>query len=181
MDSDKDFSAKINELSYSAIGKMLLQLLFAMFFIIYISKQFILDFQIVSSDSMSPELQTGDYIIVSKLAYSCFGIPISDIQIGDIVALEYEEKKLVKRVAGLAGDTLYYDDENCFNLRSDSPVSLAYMQKSIVPKDALFLIGDNIRNSRDSRDFGTVASSLIIGKPILIYYSKNNKGITFLK
>ena len=43
-------------------------------------------------------------------------------------------------------------------------------QKIKIPKDALYVLGDNSNNSRDSRYWGFVPKKNLIGKAILIYW-----------
>ena len=45
-----------------------------------------------------------------------------------------------------------------------------------VPEGKLFLVGDNIEFSYDSRDFGFVDEKDVIGKAVLIYASKDENG-----
>jgi signal peptidase I len=44
-----------------------------------------------------------------------------------------------------------------------------------VPKDEYYMIGDNRDNSNDSRFWGTVPYSLVVGKPWFIYFSWDNE------
>ena len=50
----------------------------------------------------------------------------------------------------------------------DVPVNAFYKK---VEKDHFYMIGDNRDNSEDSRFWGSVPYSLIIGKPWVIYFS----------
>ncbi len=44
-----------------------------------------------------------------------------------------------------------------------------------VPKDEYYMMGDNRDNSNDSRFWGTVPYSLVVGKPWFIYFSWDNE------
>ena len=41
----------------------------------------------------------------------------------------------------------------------------------VVPPDMLFMLGDNRDNSLDSRYWGFVPRSYVVGKPLLVYWS----------
>ena len=91
--------------------KFLLLLLSIVFF-----KSAIADLNSISGRSMQPTLLDGDKVWVNKLAYDV-RVPFTDIFLashtdperGDIVIIDSEaaEKRLVKRIVGLPGDTIY--------------------------------------------------------------------------
>jgi len=134
----------------------------------------------IPSVSMVPTLQVGDRIIVSKLS-TTFG----DISRGDVIVFKHPPREqcggdtgpssdLVKRVIGLPGDELTSRNNTIFingkklierwrhapNLGSD----IGYV---VVPKDQYFMMGDNRPSSCDSRMWGTLPKSLIVGKVVL--------------
>ncbi len=47
----------------------------------------------------------------------------------------------------------------------------------IVKKNYFFALGDNINNSSDSRAWGFIPEEYIVGKAMMIYWSKNDDGI----
>ena len=91
--------------------KFLLLLLSIVFF-----KSAIADLNSISGESMQPTLLDGDKVWVNKVAYD-IRIPFTDIFLaslsdpdrGDIVIIDSEVagKRLVKRIVGLPGDTIY--------------------------------------------------------------------------
>ncbi|MEW6423665.1 MAG: signal peptidase I [Bacillota bacterium] len=126
----------------------------------------------VPSGSMEPTLLQGDRILVSKLSY----LNTSPSR-GDIIAFKYPrdpKKTFVKRVIAIGGETVQirngkvYIDGNCLeepyikhNTGNFGPVK--------VPNGYLFVLGDNRNNSEDSRYWGPLPVSNVIGKAIAIY------------
>jgi len=133
----------------------------------------------IPSGSMEPTLQIGDRIVVSKLSVELGTIHIGDIlvfrappavrtQCGDNVA------DLVKRVIGLPGDhltskgnTIYVNGKPLKQPWSHyEPIGKA-IGNVTVAKNHYFMMGDNEADSCDSRFWGTVPRSSIIGKVFL--------------
>jgi signal peptidase I len=130
------------------------------------------------SVAMAPTLNVGDRFLVNRLAYR-FG----DIERGDIVVFKRPPgepdtsiKVLVKRVVGLPGDEVSFKDGAV--LVNGSALVEPYVAPGVrteakrsdvikVPTGQVLVLGDNRTNSFDGRSFGTVDTSLIVGK--LIY------------
>ncbi len=153
----------------------------------------------IPSGSMKPTLQIGDHILVTKFIYGVkipilrkTLIPISDPKRGDIVVFIYPEdrsKDFVKRVIGIAGDTieikskkiylngLPYTDN--FSVYTDDMIIPGEAQPrdnygpKTVPPNSLFVMGDNRDQSYDSRFWGFVDLKDVLGKAFIIYWSWN--------
>ncbi|MEY3386273.1 MAG: hypothetical protein RIR53_1084 [Bacteroidota bacterium] len=140
----------------------------------------------IPSHSMENTLQPGDYIIVNKLAYT-----LRDLRRGDMVIFSRESdstsnpEMYVKRVIGLPADTVTLTHEGVWiNGRPlpDPPTvkmpadPILATQRSpveiIVGTDSVFVLGDNRRNSYDSRYWGCLPTKEIIGAPMFIYWSR---------
>ncbi len=133
----------------------------------------------IPSGSMEPTLHIGDRIIVSKLSVEFGTIHIGDVvvfrappgvkvQCGDAVP------DLVKRVIGLPGDhltsrgnTIYVNGHRLTQWWTHNPVLGKPIGTVTVPANSYFMLGDNEANSCDSRYWGTVPRSDIVGKAIL--------------
>lgn len=134
----------------------------------------------IPSGSMEPTLKVGDRIVVSKLSVEFGTIHIGDIlvfhapaavrtQCGDDVA------DLVKRVIGLPGDHLVSKGNTIYVNGSPlkqpwthyEPLGKAIPAGTVVPKNQYYMMGDNESDSCDSRYWGTVPRSSIIGKAFL--------------
>lgn len=100
-------------------------------------KHFIVDIRMVSSDSMSPTLKKGELVVISKLAYDIFGFEYKQVLPNDIVTFHKYDELLVKRISYITHD------------------------------EKLFVVGDNIENSNDSRSFGLISKDKVIGKAII--------------
>ncbi len=133
----------------------------------------------IPSGSMEPTLQIGDRIVVSKLSVELGTIHRGDIlvfrapaevrtQCGDDVA------DLVKRVIGLPGDhltskgnTIYVNGSPLLQPWTHTEPLGRAIGKVTVPANHYFMMGDNEDDSCDSRYWGTIARSSIIGKAFI--------------
>ena len=89
---------------------------FALLFCIVFFKSAIADLSSISGASMTPTLLDGDKVWVNKLAYD-IKVPFTEFSLaqladpkrGDIVIIDSKiaDKRLVKRIVGLPGDTIY--------------------------------------------------------------------------
>jgi signal peptidase I len=137
----------------------------------------------IPSGSMEPTLDIGNHILVNKLS-----VEFGTINIGDIVvfkappavatACDDDVADLVKRVIGLPGDVLtskgnliYVNGKLLKQKWSHFPALGPEGLKTVtVPPGQYFMMGDNHANSCDSRMWGTVPRSDIIGKVFLKFW-----------
>ncbi len=140
----------------------------------------------IPSGSMEPTLQIGDRILVNKLSYHLHGVDRGNIVVFSRPPTEScggpEVNDLVKRVIGMPGDVLtlsggyVYVDGKRLNETwlpsSEQGITSAGPQGSNwnlsrpyrVPANDYFVMGDNRTDSCDSRYWGPIAKSLIVGK-----------------
>ena len=149
-------------------------------------RTFVVQTFFIPSGSMEPTLQIGDRILVNKLSYHLHGVNRGDIVVFSRPPAEDcggpEVNDLVKRVVGLPGDVIslsrgyVYIDGKRLNeswlpateqgITSAGPAgnrsNLA--QPYRIPADNYFVMGDNRNDSCDSRYWGPIKQSLIVGK-----------------
>jgi signal peptidase I len=162
----------VNPGQHRTTGSRLLgvALLVAVLALVGVVRLFVVEPFYVPTPSMAPTLQPGAQAFASKLAY-WFGSP----QRGDIVVLhspQHDGGLLVKRVVGLPGQRVEIRDGVLFVDRvrqRESYVDYGRVDSTFfgpvtVPADRVFVMGDNRANSVDSRVFGAVPESALVGK-----------------
>lgn len=149
-------------------------------------RTFVVQTFFIPSGSMEPTLQIGDRILVNKLSYHLHSVNRGDIVVFSRPPAEDcggpEVDDLVKRVIGLPGETIslsggYVDingkrlDETWLpasrqGVTGEGPPGTPYdlARPYRIPTNDYFVMGDNRTDSCDSRYWGTVQRSLIIGK-----------------
>jgi signal peptidase I len=133
-------------------------------------KTFLVQAFYIPSPSMTPTLKVDDRVLVNKLSYDLHGV-----HRGDIVVFtspqQTTEKDLIKRVVGLPGDTLEGRDGHVVvngqalaeRYLPDGVQTTTFGPVTIAP-DHYWVMGDNRTNSSDSRVFGPIPKSRIIGR-----------------
>lgn len=97
----------------------------------------------------------------------------SGLQHGDVIVLHHpsEDATLCKRIIGMPGDTIVRTDGGsgdnyCRHHTTNNNNVTMSSNHLVVPHGHLWIEGDNCYNSRDSRSYGSVPASLVIGKVI---------------
>lgn len=143
--------------------------------------------------SMEPNFHNGQFLIVNRFAY-CPGLHFEirslDIKLsktwcvgqpkrGDVIVFEYPldtSRDFIKRVIALPGETVEVRGDKVIvdgkvlpepfgpnpGSRNFAPIK--------VPPDTVFVMGDNRNNSSDSRSWGPLPQSDIVGKAVLSYW-----------
>jgi signal peptidase I len=121
----------------------------------------------VSGRSMEPTLHPGQRLLLDRLYYRSSGLSFDDI-----VVVMHNGEEIVKRVKGLPGDQLQMDelsDGTAFrvvNLTRHPELRrppIYYRHEEVVPPGMIYLIGDNLGLSEDSRRFGPVSQGSVMG------------------
>ncbi len=145
----------------------------------------------VNGEGMAPTIVPGDKLVVDNWAYAC-----ERPRPGDLVMLQAppDGKPVLERIVAVGEGELAYkynafyfngvkigdasarfshwgDGEGLFPGVDSTVYSVVYR----LGKDRVYVIGDNVRNSRDSRNFGPVPLSSVVGKVLYIYDSGDEK------
>lgn len=150
---------------------------------------------VVEGESMMPTLQDGNKLVVNKIGYQIGELDRFDV----IVFHANEEEDYVKRLIGLPGDRIEYRDDQLYinGTKYDEPYLEKYRKqvfggkltgnftlmeltgKETVPKDKIFVLGDNRLGSRDSREFGFVSVDQVVGKVNFRYWPMEEIAVSF--
>jgi len=143
------------------ISEYLLSALLAIV-LVFIMNQFII-ISLISGSSMYPTILNGDIAIFSK-------INLDEIKEGDIVALRHNDEYLVKRVIALDGDKvrivedgILVNGEKIIDETQELRIYMSELDYSLGDGE-IFVVGDNSIVSYDSRMFGPVSKTSVLGK-----------------
>ena len=133
-------------------------------------KKFIFAPVLVNGTSMMDTLYDKDVMILDKI-----GMRINGLDRFDIVVIQHEDTKIIKRIIGLPGDTLEYKDNKLYiNGKKVKDSYGTYETNDIeeikIPKNSYYVLGDNRIDSVDSRIIGPVADKNILGKAHFTIY-----------
>lgn len=145
-------------------------------------KTYVLQTFFIPSASMEHTLNIGDRVFVNKLAYDFHPVHEGDIVV--FTPTPYERTiigpgidDLIKRVIGLPGETIQTRDDRIYI--DGKPLKEPYLSPGVspaagrpipfqkIPPGHYFLLGDNRGDSTDSRYFGTITKSQIVGRAFI--------------
>lgn len=153
------------------------------FIIIFLVKYFSKHEVEMAGDGMNPTIMPKELLFVHNDAYSC----VSDVERFDIVCfklIQNPSEYIVRRVIGLPKDHITINETKGLTINQTNivymsgcitnlfrdiiPVTQPYIyqktQSLKLREEEFFVVGDNSDNHWDSRCFGAVAFSNIIGK-----------------
>jgi len=146
----------------------------------------------VPSGSMIPTLKIGDRILVDKIFFSA-----SSAGRGTIVVLHHPShdnmcgppgEDLVKRVIATAGQTIWsqgntvYIDGKAITesyLPRGTSLGTTPISRQTIPKGDVYLLGDNRSISCDSRFWGPIPTSSIVGQVVAIFWRSGHPYLHF--
>ncbi len=133
---------------------------------------------VVSGASMEPTFDSGEYLVVDELSYR-FREPAR----GDVIIFRYPKdpsKYFIKRIVGLPDETITIKGSEVIVVNRAHPEGLVlpetYLDPGRLKSDFItvalsdgeyFVLGDNRKESSDSRYWGTLPRENIIGRAFL--------------
>lgn len=139
--------------------------------LIAIGMAFFLRLPQVAGPSMLPHVAPGELVLINTLAYH-----LGPVARGDVVALRRDEptpETFLKRVVALPGERVGFAAGSLYvNGRRVSEPYVSFpdtrtIAPVTVPANAVYVLGDNRAQSEDSRAWGPVPESDVIGKAVL--------------
>lgn len=152
----------------------------------FVVRTFLLQMFYIPSESMMPTLEPNDRVLVNKLSYD-----LHSVHRGDIVVFKSPNtpegaavRDLIKRVIGLAGDTVEARDGHVLVNGKEivepylgPAVTTGPLELTTVPEGHVWVMGDNRPNSKDSRFFGPLDEDLIIGRAFVRVWPLTSLGL----
>jgi len=133
----------------------------------------------VSGLSMEPRIGAGEFVVIDTLSYR-----LGAVKRGDVVAFRHgsTSEAYLKRVVALPGE--HIEISRGFVTIDGKPLSEPYVRyrdsrnapEETVPAGEYYVLGDNRSNSDDSRDWGFVPASAIIGRAWLAVWPPSKAG-----
>jgi len=132
---------------------------------------------LVKGQSMEPNFENGDYLIIDEISYR-----IRQPQRGEVIVFKYPKnpsQRFIKRIVGLPGETIEIKDGKVIIYKNGEPQGLdesSYLSKFLktsgnieisLSENEYFVLGDNRALSADSRSWGTLPRKDIIGRVFL--------------
>ncbi|HSR67584.1 MAG TPA: signal peptidase I [Acidobacteriota bacterium] len=185
-------------IQHSTLREYFITIVVCVIFALFVTT-FVVHPMTVPTPSMVPTILVGDRLLIDKFSYrnhfrEGLGLAASRlIERGDVVVFKYPQDPqvlYVKRAIGLPGETVEIRDKQVFI--DNQPIDEPYKYHSegdvrtggfhsfssrdnfgplTVPQGQYFVMGDNRDDSRDSRYFGTLEESMIVGRPLFVFWS----------
>lgn len=132
----------------------------------------------VDGTSMYPTLENNQILLLKKFD--------KKIERFELIVIEYDYTKLIKRVVGLPGEHVKYVDNSLYIndklIKEDfidtttKDFDLSSLGVDVIPEGYYFVMGDNRNNSIDSRTIGLISKDEILGTTSFSIFPFNRFG-----
>ncbi|MBM87071.1 MAG: signal peptidase I [Gammaproteobacteria bacterium] len=217
--SEEQISKGVAEVAQEPLPVEYAKSFFPVLLIVLMLRSFLIEPFQIPTGSMVPTLLVGDFILVNKYAYGVrlpvIGTKVVDVgepKRGEVMVFfpPHENKYYIKRVIGVPGDRIRYQDKNLYingelinnkfienisvktsvgalpgkrysetidgveheTIQIDVVGNRRTRTNWVVPNGHYFMMGDSRDNSEDSRVWGTVPETNIVGKAIAVWMHK---------
>lgn len=222
--NQEDVEQEISAIAREPVVVEYARAFFPVLVLVLVLRSFLFEPFQIPTGSMIPTLEIGDFILVNKYAYGLrlpvVGTKIMDVdepQRGEVMVFipPHEDQYYIKRVIGLPGDTVRYENgelyinrelvysepsgtttinsafgpmpgtlyteviggiEHTIQTKNSSRSDLARRNQArsmwVVPAGSYFMMGDNRDESSDSRIWGVVPDTNIVGKAVAVWMHK---------
>ena len=151
---------------------------------LYVAQPFI-----VRGASMDPTFHTGDYVIIDQITYR-----FEDPKRGDVIIFQHPDTPsiyLIKRIVGLPGETVEIAGKQITvrnkttgeskvldqSYLADEKLSNEFLPPTTLEKGEYFVMGDNRKQSSDSRVWGVLPRESIAGRAFIRLFPFNQVGL----
>ncbi len=164
-------------------------------FLALVVKLFLLQAFYIPSLSMYPTLHIGDRVLVNKLSYR-----LHDVNRGDVIVFERPASEtsstipdLIKRVVAISGESVVIKDGSVFvdgtrlnenylpdgtvTSTANAPNKCTEQAPCVIPNGQVWVMGDNRSDSKDSRYFGPIDKSSIVGRAFITVWPLGRFGL----
>ena len=161
----------------------LLEIVLIAFALSWVLRTYVVEARKIPTGSMLPTIQLDDRVIVDKFFFKRF----DHISPGDIIVFHpppsaHATEDFIKRVVGLPGYKI--EIRNHTTYVNGQPLYEPYVvdqskndfAQIVVPKDSVFVMGDNRNNSADSREWGFLPMQNITGRTLFRYWPLDHIG-----
>lgn len=159
---------------------------------LFLLREFVFSPVIVKGHSMDPTLADGERVIALK------NTKINRFDIVTFPAPDVADKNYIKRVVGMPGDSIEYKNDTLYingekteesyleqfksEVTDGSPFTYDFTLEEVtgetkVPDGKYFVMGDNRRNSKDSRMIGFIDEKNISGDVKFVLWPLNRFGL----
>ena len=161
--------------------------------IFFVIQNFIAQPYQVQQNSMERTLEPGQYVLVDKLTPRWDSYSRGDVVVFHPPPGSTEDPTpFIKRVIGLPGDVVEVKDDGLVYVNGTpldepytyqnaagvhEPTTTLDQSRWVVPAGQLFVMGDHRQRSADSREFGPINESDVIGRAFLRYWPLSSFGI----
>jgi len=153
-------------------------------FVVTVLFDMVIPRSLVEGRSMQPTFETNDRLIVSRLHYMLGRPQRGDIVVFNSINPREPTTMLIKRVIGLPGETVSFVDNQVYinGRRLEEPYVVNVCSRCVqdpvtLGPNEFYVLGDNRPNSVDSRTFGVIHISDIVGEAVFRYWPPTRFGL----